>query len=176
MLVPRLTLLLKTWWLARRLSTVPTCLLAVLEEIVVNGLELVCLLGCHAHVVANHEPRQLRAIDQDELHRHLVSEQSAIPSHAWAALEPRRWRCGSVTSRTRRSCSTVQGGAESSPSESHLRTTGGDALQAAAACCTEKTEPFSICLRRLTTRTLAAFTAPEPLITFECLWSTEHFT
>ena len=32
-----------------------------------------------------------------------------------------------------RSCSTVHGGAESKPSESHLRTTGGDTLQAAAA-------------------------------------------
>ena len=83
---------------------------------------------------------------------------------------------GSVRSRTLRSCSTVHGGAESSPSESHLRTTGGDTLQAAAACRSEKTEPFSICLRRLTTRTLAAFTAPEPLITFECPWSTEQFT
>jgi len=93
----------------------------------------------------------------------------------WAALEPRRWCCGSVTSRTR-SCSTVHGGAESRPSWSHLRTTGGDTLQAAAARRTEKTEPFSICLRRLTKRTLAAFTAPEPLITFECLWSTEQFS
>jgi hypothetical protein len=72
-----------------------------------------------------------------------------------AALEPGRWPCGSVTSRTLCSCSTVHGGAESSPSESHLRTTGGDTLQAAAACRTEKREPFSICLRRLTTRTVA---------------------
>jgi hypothetical protein len=40
-------------------------LLAVLEEIVVNGLELVRLLVCHAHVIANHEPRQLWAVDQD---------------------------------------------------------------------------------------------------------------
>jgi hypothetical protein len=36
-------------------------------------------------------------------------------------------------------------------------------LQAAAACRTEKMEPFSICLRRLTTRTLAAFTAPQDI-------------
>jgi hypothetical protein len=35
------------------------CLLTVLEEIVVNGPELIRLLSCDAHVVANHEPRQL---------------------------------------------------------------------------------------------------------------------
>jgi hypothetical protein len=90
-----------------------------------------------------------RAQLQPEFHRAMVP---------WAALEPGRWRCGSVRSRTVRSCSTVHGGAESRPSESHLRTTGGETLQAAAACRTEKTEPFSICLRRLTTRTLARAT------------------
>jgi hypothetical protein len=95
-----------------------------------------------------------RAQLQPEFHRAMVP---------CAAREPRRWRCASVTSRTLRSCSTVHGDAESSPSESHLRTTGGDTSQAAAACRTEKREPFSICLRRLTTRTLAAFTAPQDI-------------
>jgi hypothetical protein len=49
-------------------------------------------------------------------------------------------------------------------------------LGAGRNCRTEKTEPFSICLRRLTTRTLAPSPILEPLITFECLWPTEQFT
>jgi hypothetical protein len=61
-----------------------------------------------------------------------------------------------MLSRTSRSCCRVHGGSDSSPSESHLRTTGGDTSQTAAACRTENTEPFSTCLRLLTLRTLAS--------------------
>ena len=72
----------------------------------------------------------------------------------WAARVPRRRPSGSVRSRTSCNCSRVQGGPGISPRESQRRTTGGDTLQAAAAWRTEEIEPFSICLRRLTTRTL----------------------
>jgi hypothetical protein len=68
---------------------------------------------------------------------------------------PRRRPSGSVRSRNCSSCWSVHGGAARSPSESHRRTTGWLTLQAAAAWRTENTEPFSICVRRLTGERLA---------------------
>jgi hypothetical protein len=79
-----------------------------------------------------------------------LTTRSLASSMPWASRVPYRRPSGSVRSRISNSCARVHGGPGISPRDSQRRTTGGDALHAAAAW-----RPEAIASGRLTPGTLS---------------------